>query len=689
MTRRVRKRLLASAGLGLLSGALLAALHLLGFFSTGEVRMTDLLFKSRAPETARSTVIVGIDQRSYRALLPRHGPMATWPRALHARALDALREAGARVVALDIFFDAPRPEDGELAAAMKRAGNVIAPVEAQGPRALDARPGVAQEFDVFVRPTPAIAAAAAAEGFVNVTTDRDTVVRGLPLLLRAGGEDVPALALTIVARFVRRPAVIDRPPADGWVHAAGRAIPLGETGSMPINFLGPPSSPERGGSFRIIPLIDVLDGTFDRAFVRDRIVLIGLTIRGVDEHSTASTSVTRMWGVEVLANAVETILGERYLRPLAPAVTVGLTVLLAVGTALLVAASRPVVAAVAVLLGLGLYALIASVLFDGGTVLNLVYPPGALLLGFAVVLVYQVVFEQREQRVIRGVIARYLSPSVSEWVLRDPERLRLGGETRDMTVLFCDLRDFTGLSRALDPQALVALLNEHMTAMTEVVFRHDGVLDKYVGDAIVAFWNAPMAQPDHARHACLTALDMIETLHTLHADWERRGVPKLELGIGINTGPMVVGNMGSRERLAYTVLGDTVNVASRLEGQSKEYRTRVVIGEATRAAAGDDLEYRFLDVVAVKGRREPLRVYEVVGRAGRVDPGLAAILPRWEPGIALYRERRWSEAAAFFGELHAEAPGDGPTALYLRRSREFLATPPPADWDGVYVATNK
>ncbi|MDE3117489.1 MAG: adenylate/guanylate cyclase domain-containing protein [Nitrospirota bacterium] len=311
--------------------------------------------------------------------------------------------------------------------------------------------------------------------------------------------------------------------------------------------------------------------------------------------------------------------------------------------------------------------------------LDLVYPPGALLLGFAVTMVYRVAFEQAEQKVIRGVMARYLSPSVSQWALKDPERLKLGGETRTMTVLFSDLRGFTTLSHKLEPQALVALLNEYMTAMTDIVFRHDGVLDKYIGDAIMAFWNAPMEQPDHATRACHAALDMIARLRELNADWERRGVQRLDLGIGINTGPMVVGNMGSRDRLAYTVMGDAVNVASRLEGLSKEYGTQLVIGEATKAEAGQVFAYRFLDVVAVKGRTEPLAVYEVLGRADDLDRTRAAFMASYEQGIALYRSRRWAEAAALFEALHAEAPEDGPSSLYLRRSRALLAAPPARD----------
>ncbi|TAL08691.1 MAG: adenylate/guanylate cyclase domain-containing protein [Nitrospirae bacterium] len=616
MTRSARKRWLASGGLALAVGALVAASYQLTLFSTAQARSTDFLFKSRAGEQARSTVLVGIDQRSYSELLPQHGALVNWPRALFARALDNLRRAGARVIVFDLFFDASRPDDQELVAAITRAGNVLVPVEAQGPKGADPRPGVAQEFEVFVRPTLAIGAVAAAEGFVNVTTDQDTVVRSLPLLLYDGHEELPALALVAVSQFVRRRTVVDAPPSAGVVHGAGRAIPLLPSDSMLINYLGPPSSLDRAGSFRIIPFVDALQGTLDEALVRDKIVLIGLTIRGMDEFSTPTTADTGMWGVEVLGNSVETILGQRFLVPASRSATIGAIFLAALLAALMVATMRPAVATLGALGALGCYLVAAGALFDGGLVLNLVYPPAALLLAFVAALAYRVVFEQAEQRAIRSVMARYLSPSVSQWVLKDPDRLHLGGETREMTVLFCDLRGFTTLTHAMEAHALVALLNEFMTAMTQIIFKHDGVLDKYMGDALMAFWNAPMDQPDHARRACAAALDMIGTLRELHADWARRGVPQLELGIGINSGAMVVGNMGSRERLAYTVLGDTVNVASRLEGLSKEYGVRVVLGEATRAAAGDAFASRFLGVVTVKGRNEPLSVYELVGRAG-------------------------------------------------------------------------
>jgi adenylate cyclase len=678
---RLRRRLLVSVAVGGAVAAVLAAGSLAGSLAGAQARGVDLLFLSRPVEPARACTIVAIDQRSYRELLPRHGTMAQWPRALYAEALARLAEARPRVVLLDVFFDAPRPDDGALVQVMRRLGTVVTPAEAQGPRSTRPAPGIAQEFDLVVRPTASVRAAGAAEGVVNVTTDADTVVRSVPLLLGAGGETLPAAALVAAARFARRPVVVDEPPAPREVYAAGRAIPLDDAGAMRINFLGPSSSAELGGPVPVLAFVDVVEGRFDPALVRDRIVVLGLTIRGVDQHATPTTGHTRMWGVEVLTHAIETILADRYLVDASPGAQVSLLAAAALLTALLTALWRPLPALAAAVALLVAYLVTAVLAFERGIVLSVVYPPAALALAFAGTLAYRVVFEEGETRRVRDVIGRYLSPAVSRWVLEDPARLALGGETREMTVLFCDVRGFTAIARRLPPPALVALLNELMTALSEVVFRHDGVLDKYIGDAVMAFWNAPQAQPDHARRACRAALDMIATLERLRPEWERRGLPPLHVGVGINTGPMVVGNMGSRNRLAYTVLGDTVNVASRLEGLCKLYGVSIVIGDATRQAAGDAVACRQLDRAAVKGRDEPLTVWEVLADGAPADERLAS----WDRGLALYRARRWDEAADVFAALD----GDGPSRLYLARVRALAADPPGEDWDGVFVADTK
>jgi adenylate cyclase len=689
LSRSGRKRLLASCGPALGVAVVLSAACQLGLLAGSRARIGDLLFAARPAQAARSTVIVGIDQKSYQALLPRHGPLSAWPRTLYARALDALATAGPRVIAFAIFFDASRPEDDALAEAMRRADNVIVPVVAQGPRAFDPRPGVAQDFETLVRPAATVRRGARDEGLANITTGQDSVVRSLPLLLRAGAEEVPSLPLTIVAHFTRRPAVLDGPSTPGYVHAAGRTIPVGEHDTMLIDFLGPPSEPPGGGSFRIVSFVDVLEGRFDPALIRDRIVLLGPTIRGVDEHATPTTGDTRMWGVEILGNAVETVLYQRFLVPAPPALTVALIGLMALAAALVVAAWRPLPAGLAVAGGLALYGTAAAVIFERGLVLDLVYPPAALLMSFAAALSSRLVVEQAEQRMIREALGRYLSPVVSQWILDDPDRLRLGGETREMTVLFNDLRAFTTLAHTVPPETLVALLNRYRAEMADVVFRHDGVLAQYAGDAIEAFWNAPMDQPDHARRACATALDMVAALEVLRPAFEARGWAHLDIGVGINTGQMVVGNMGSKDRLIYTAVGDQVNVAARLEGLSKEYGVRVVVGEATVAAAPDAFAYRLLDLVAVKGRAEPLRCYEVVARAGALPPDVQRLLARYHEALDLYRSRRWEEALRLLDALAGEAPGDGPIALYRRRARALLAAPPPEDWDGVFVAESK
>jgi adenylate cyclase len=684
-----RVRLLRTGLLALGVAALVAAALLLDTVASARARAVDLLLLARPARAATATTIVGVDERSIQRLRPRYGPVAMWPRSLYAQALEALQAASPRVVGLAVLFDAPRPGDEDLAAALRRAANVVTPVIAQGARAFDPRPGIAQDFERFIRPTRTVRDARLDEGIVNVTAARDGVVRSLPLVLQAGEEQVPSFALVAVARYTRRERVIDAAPARRQVYAAGRAIPVAERDSMLINFLGPPSEPGGTGPFRIIPIIDVLDGAFDPDWVRDKIVLVGFTTAGVDEHPTPTTGDRRMWGVEILGSAIETLLHQRFLVPAPPAAGVAVIFALALVAALLAAGRRPLIMGLLILGIFGAYLIAASLVLEAGVIVDLVLPSAALLLTFAVALVDRVVFEQAEQRRIREAMAHYLSPSVSRWVLADPRRLRLGGELREMTVLFSDLRSFTTHAHALPPETLVALLNDHMTQMTTIVFRHDGVLAHYAGDGLEAFWNAPMTQPDHARRACEAALEMIAALEALRRAFAAHGWSELDMGIGLNTGTMIVGNLGSRDRLAYTAVGDPVNVASRLEGLSKEYGVHIVIGDTTRQTAGSAFEYRFLDLVAVKGRAEPITVYELMGQAGSLSPERREIRARYEVGVSLYRSRRWAEAAALFDELARAAPGDGPVALYRRRAVELLEHPPASDWDGVWIAKSK
>jgi adenylate cyclase len=271
----------------------------------------------------------------------------------------------------------------------------------------------------------------------------------------------------------------------------------------------------------------------------------------------------------------------------------------------------------------------------------------------------------------------------------DRERLTLGGEKKVLTALFSDIRGFTTLSESMDPGDLVAFLNEYFTIMTRIIMRYEGTLDKFIGDAIMAFYGAPLAQADHAVRGCRTAVEMIRALHEKLPDWKERGFPPIDIGIGLNSGEMTVGNMGSDERFDYTIMGDNVNLASRLEGINKQYGTNIVISQYTRALIQDESFFvRELDSVRVKGKKEPVTIYELVDDR-TPEPAVGELLDIFEKGLAAYKSRRWKEAEAHFEKALKLDPGDRPSKLYIERCAEYAKQPPPDDWDGVFVMTTK
>jgi adenylate cyclase len=317
--------------------------------------------------------------------------------------------------------------------------------------------------------------------------------------------------------------------------------------------------------------------------------------------------------------------------------------------------------------------------------------PVAQMLGmFGVATTWRFVHEEREKRRARETFSRFLAPSVVEEVLAQEGALRLGGEKRELTVLFSDIRGFTGISERLDPHVLLELLNEYLTPMTDIIVSgHEGTLDKYIGDAIMAFWGAPRPQPDHALRACRAALAMVERLEALRSRWRERGLPDIDVRIGINTGPMSVGFVGSEDRFYnYTVLGDAVNLASRLEGANREYGTRILLGEEARAQAGDAVVTRPLDRVRVKGKRQTVMIHELLCLSP-APPHLAAFLGQFDLGLAAYRAQQWDEAMARFREADQLRGGDPPSRVYLARCEAVRRAPPGPEWDGVFEMKSK
>jgi adenylate cyclase len=302
--------------------------------------------------------------------------------------------------------------------------------------------------------------------------------------------------------------------------------------------------------------------------------------------------------------------------------------------------------------------------------------------------VYRYITEEREKKKIRGAFQYYLTASVINEMLKDPSKLKLGGDKKDLTVLFSDIRGFTSISEKLTPEALVHLLNEYLTAMTNLVFKYDGLLDKYMGDAIMAVFGAPLDQPDHAVRACRTALSMMEELKTLQKKWADEGRPFLDIGIGINSGDMVVGNMGSDMRFDYTVMGDSVNLGSRLEGINKEYGTNIVISEYTYAAVKDVLFCRELDAVRVKGKKLPVKIYELLGEK-KDSANWEKYVSLFEEGLSKYKQGLWDEAIAAFRKVLELRPDDASAKLYIDRCEELKKNPPEGPWDGVFTMTRK
>jgi adenylate cyclase len=326
----------------------------------------------------------------------------------------------------------------------------------------------------------------------------------------------------------------------------------------------------------------------------------------------------------------------------------------------------------------------------GGVVATVVYPFGLVFTATIAGLSYQYASEARERRFVRSAFGTYVGDEVAQMLARDPARLGLGGEKRRLSILFTDIRGFSTISEHMKPEDLAELLTEHLGAQTTIVFRHQGFLDKYIGDAVMAFWGAPLEVADHARRACLTALDIATAMPGLRVRWGLRGWPDVHIGIGVATGDAVVGNFGSAQRLSYTAISDDVNLASRLEGLNKVYGTVILVSEQTRIEIGDEFVCRVIDSVRVKGKTKPVTVYEVLCR--RADDGggrMAQLAGAFAQAFMAYRRRRFADAIATLEALDAQHPSDTATARFIERCRALLADPPPENWDGVYDALTK
>ena len=563
---------------------------------------------------------------------------------------------------------------------------------------------VAHGYEANIAP---LQAAAQGAGIFTALTDADGVVRSSTLLQRIGDGYYPSLSLATAAVYLQARAI-----APGFTRTADKlsarqlqnaglerivlftprgatTIPVGEALTTTVQFRGT-GGPD-GGAFRYVSASDVLAGSVPPALLQGAIVLVGTTAPGLND--IRATPVNAEYpGVEVHANLLKSILDGRFKARPDYALAFELVQIVLFGL-LLAGALAALPPAGVMLVTLGALALTI--------VINLyLYAVRDLVLGSAVVLLLIVAlfivnlawgyfFEVRKGRALVARFGEYVAPELVAEMADNPQRYTMDGENRELTVLFADVRGFTAISEQLAPAALREYINEYLTAMShDIRDSHGGTLDKYIGDAVMAFWGAPVAFPDHASRAVASALLMQRSAARLNGEFAARGWPPLRIGIGINTGHMHVGDMGSRIRRAYTVMGDSVNLAARLEGASKRYGVGIVVGAATRDAAPEFL-YRELDLVRVLGKQEAVAIFEPRCLLADAAAEEVAQLARWHAALARLRACDWHGAAALIAQLQADFPDDGLYRLHAARVEHYCRTPPAAGWDGVTVLDSK
>jgi adenylate cyclase len=525
-------------------------------------------------------------------------------------------------------------------------------------------------------------AAAASSGYFSLRSDPDGVLRWMPLVIQAGEDLFPPLAVACAWHYLGKPRLtvtVGRHGVEG-IQMGDRFIPTHESGQLLINYFGPPRT------FAQVSVTDILQGRVPAGTFKDRIVLIGATALGTYDLRTTPFSPLYP-GMEVHASVIESILTRSFLTRPEWSRIFDLLAIVALGGLVGLALPR-----LSPLKGLGLaaglfalYVIAARWLFVHAQVwLNMVYPLLALAATYTAQTAYAYVTEQRQRRRVKETFRQYVAPLVVEEMLKDPGRLKLGGDERVLTVLFSDLEGFTTHAERYPPHETAAMLSEYYDRVTERIFVHRGTLKEYVADELMAIFGAPLAQPDHAVQACATALAIREQRLVLASEWARLGRPRLRARTGINSGPMLVGNLGSKYRFAYGVLGDQVNLGSRLEALNKAYGTEILIGENTARLVGDAFRLREIDTVRVVGRTQTVRVYELLAVAGPLSSKMETALKTYAAGLEAYRRQAWPEALAFFREALTLEPDDGPARTMAGRCESYLKTAPPESWDGVF-----
>lgn len=596
--RRQRNHILIALGVGAI---LVLLVYFVQPFATINRWFTDQLFLDTKPSS--DIVIVAVDDKS----LQEYGGWPWADRSLHASAVNNLKEAGAAAIGFDVLFADEYDNAPVFAEALEKAGNVVLAGIGDNPVVTE-QPMVV--YTDFTLPAPVFAEAAVDVAHANVVPEGGAVVRKIPLVVAdASGKSYPALVLAMYKVYLEQ---IVQPGLDihedysihnGSIRIFNLEIPVDGKSQMRVNFVGGP------GTFRSLSYADVIQGNLDPDDVKGKLVLVGMTASGWTDFWVTPVSTEKMYGVEIHANALDTILKGRFLEE-ASKLIAALTVLLMVvvmGFVLPLMRLRwGTVLTVVLFIGYGLAVFLA---FDSGHILNIFYPLISLPVMYVTAVISRVFAAQADRRDINDLFGRYVSPQVASEILSlaNADQLRLGGARREVTVMFADMRGFTAMSERLGPEEIVATLNKYLSVLIERVLANEGMINKFAGDNIMAVWNAPQDQSDHALLAVKAAIEGQQAMESMPQDESQ---PKVQFGIGINTGPAVAGNVGSEGRTEYTIIGDAVNIASRL--CSNAPGGQVWIGPHTYEVVKNEVEVEALEPQKFKGKAEPVPVYRAL-----------------------------------------------------------------------------
>jgi adenylate cyclase len=698
----------------------------LNFLKNVDLLTIDLRYQSKYERESHrrdlnkdgNVAIIGISDEDLAAL----SEPFPFPRSYYAHLIENLNKVGAKVVVFDLTFESAGKDaagDSSMRAVLKKYDNVVLAAKTQtggSSEKYDVRATERSYGNIFYDTDKSI-------GTVNIYKDRDDVCRSYFPMLDVKGFLTPSLGFAALNKVYKLKPEACAGLTDQFFIYKDRSIPRYQSSTFLLDYYGPVKS------FPYYDFSKVIDdssfqtkdeiqyetdlNSFDEDLMskfKNKIVLVGSVMPDErDFHNIplyteeGGKKNYAMNGVEIHATAIQNVLDKSFISTLDPMVESISVILLAMLTFIGLLVLKQIHVRQIWLLEIGAFLLTLLLIgavfeisiltfINNNLLINVVNPSVAVVLAYFGTAVYQYLAERKQKAVIKNMFGHYINPAVVNELVANPEKARLGGDRCELTIFFSDIANFTSISEQYHnrPEGLVTLLNEFLDEMTRLVLKYEGTLDKYEGDAIMAFWGAPLLQKDHALRTCLAALDMQRRLEILRAKWKKEGKPELTMRMGINTGVVIVGNMGGKDRFDYTVIGDSVNLASRLEGANKQYKSNIMLSEFTYAHVKEKIVVRELDLIQVKGRKEPVKVYELLGTSKmEMTENKRQSLELYHEGLKLYRSRQWEEAIAYMQQAFSSDNTCYAAQIYSERAGLYKLTPPPEDWNGIFVMTSK